>query len=114
MGYRVKSRFSLIPIFQSALSNQGNAGSYALDTWNPKSSNFAAVGILSNKGLYVVQLTGVKYRDQAEALRGAILMVPTSDRPALAPGEFHLLDLVGLTVIDPHKQSIVGTVIRHR
>ncbi len=66
---------------------------------------------LSKKRLYVVQLAGVTYRDQAEALRGATIMVPISDRPPLASGEFHLLDLVGLTVIDHHKQEIVGTVI---
>jgi 16S rRNA processing protein RimM len=34
----------------------------------------------------------------AEALVGHALLVPASDRPPLAEGEFHLLDLVGLEV----------------
>ena len=66
---------------------------------------------LSNKGLYVVQFAGIETRNQAEALRGATLIVPASDRPPLAVGEFHLLDLVGLTVFDRHNQDVVGTVV---
>lgn len=65
---------------------------------------------LRNKGLYIVKLGGIDNRTQAEFLRGATLMVPESDRPPLAEGEFHLLDLVGLTVINQHNQATVGTV----
>jgi 16S rRNA processing protein RimM len=40
----------------------------------------------------------VNDRDSAEALVGQELLVPAADRPKLAQGEFHLLDLVGLEV----------------
>lgn len=66
---------------------------------------------LANKGLYVVQLAGVDDRSAAEALRGAQLLVAADDRPELAPGEFHYLDLVGLTVVDQASGQVVGTVL---
>lgn len=66
---------------------------------------------LANKGLYVVQLAGVDDRSAAEALRGAQLLVAADDRPELAPGEFHYLDLVGLTVVDQASGQVVGTVV---
>jgi 16S rRNA processing protein RimM len=66
---------------------------------------------LAAKNLYVVKFAGVDTREQAEALRGAKLLVPATDRPSLAPGEFHLQDLVGLTVINQQNQAIIGRVI---
>ena len=53
---------------------------------------------LPGKELFVIRLEGVANRDAAEALVGRELLVPSSDRPRLKPGEFHLLDLVGLEV----------------
>ena len=53
---------------------------------------------LPGKELYVVRLEGVDSREAAEALVGEELLVRASDRPKLARGEFHLLDLVGLEV----------------
>ena len=50
------------------------------------------------KGLFVVHISGINSRAAAEDLAGTELLVPTNDRPALNPGEFHLLDLVGLPV----------------
>ncbi len=51
---------------------------------------------LPGKELYVVQLAGIDSREAAEALVGQELLVAADDRPPLQPGEFHLLDLVGL------------------
>lgn len=65
---------------------------------------------LDGKGLYVVQFAGVRDREQAEALRDAVLLVPESDRLPLEEGEYHVLDLVGLTVFDQTTQQLVGTV----
>jgi 16S rRNA processing protein RimM len=42
------------------------------------------------------RLKGVSNRASAEALVGCTVLVPAADRPELAEGEFHLLDLVGL------------------
>lgn len=53
---------------------------------------------LPGKELYVVRLEGCNDRDAAEALVGHHLLVDAADRPPLEPGEFHLLDLVGLEV----------------
>lgn len=67
---------------------------------------------LGGKGLYVVQLEGVTDRTQAEALQGGKLLVLESDRPPLEEDEFHVLDLIGITVYDQATQAIVGTVVR--
>lgn len=53
---------------------------------------------LPGKELFVIRLEGVDDRSAAEALVGQELLVPAGDRPRLARGEFHLLDLVGLEV----------------
>ena len=53
---------------------------------------------LPGKELFVVRIAGIDSRDAAEALVGQEFLVPAADRPPLAEGEFHLLDLVGLEV----------------
>ena len=53
---------------------------------------------LPGKSLFVIRLEGIHTRNAAEALVGQELLVPATDRPKLAPGEIHLLDLVGLEV----------------
>jgi 16S rRNA processing protein RimM len=63
------------------------------------------------KNLFVLRIEGITDRTAAEALVGQHLLVPASDRPTLEPGEFHLLDLVGLQVrllADP--VTALGTV----
>ena len=66
---------------------------------------------IDHKGLYIIQLQGVCDRTQAEALKNATLLVPASDRPPLGEDEYHLHDLVGLSVFDQKTQTHVGTVI---
>lgn len=66
---------------------------------------------LDGKGLYVIRIEGIESISQAEFLRGAKLMVQAGDRPPLAAGEFHVMDLVGLTVINANTQVVIGTVI---
>jgi 16S rRNA processing protein RimM len=68
---------------------------------------------LPGKELYVVRLEGIHDRSAAEALVGQELLVPASQRPKLAQGEFHLLDLVGLEVRLLEAEgsgSVIGTV----
>ena len=69
---------------------------------------------LPGKELFVIRLEGVADRDAAEALVGRELLVPSADRPRLKPGEFHLLDLVGLEVrlleAEGSAGALVGTV----
>jgi 16S rRNA processing protein RimM len=67
---------------------------------------------LPGKELFVVRIAGVDSRDAAEALVGHELLVPAADRPPLEPGEFHLLDLVGLEVrllADGHPPEASGS-----
>ncbi|TCD58203.1 ribosome maturation factor RimM [Synechococcus sp. BS55D] len=53
---------------------------------------------LPGKSLFVVRFEGINDRTAAEELVGQTLLVRADDRPDLADGEFHLLDLVGLEV----------------
>ncbi|MEB3262105.1 MAG: ribosome maturation factor RimM [Cyanobacteriota bacterium] len=73
---------------------------------------------LPGKELFVVRLDGIHSRTAAESLVGEQFLVKASDRPRLARGEFHLLDLVGLQVrllsSDSERQQaediVIGTV----
>jgi len=68
---------------------------------------------LPGRELFVVRLEGVGDRSGAEALLGCELMVKADDRPPLDPGEFHVLDLVGLEVRlmeQGQPGAVVGTV----
>ena len=51
---------------------------------------------LPGKSLFVVR-QGIDSRSAAETLVGRELLVSADDRPELDEGEFHLLDLLGLT-----------------
>lgn len=66
---------------------------------------------LPGKGLYVVELEGVRDRNAAEALRQAVLLVPASDRPELEDGEYHVRDLIGVAVFDRTTGERVGVTV---
>ncbi|MCU0548751.1 MAG: ribosome maturation factor RimM [Leptolyngbya sp. Prado105] len=66
---------------------------------------------LDGKGLYVIQIQGIGDRNAAEALRDCQILVPESERPELEEGEFHVADLLGLSVYDQASQEFIGTVI---
>ncbi|MEO0909274.1 MAG: ribosome maturation factor RimM [Pseudomonadota bacterium] len=59
---------------------------------------------------YLVKLAGINYRDQAEDLRSAQLLVPAEDRLPLDPGEFHVDDLIGLKVVVQADSTELGTI----
>ena len=56
-----------------------------------------------------LRLEGIDGRDEAEALRDALLEVPDDDRAALAEGEYYLDEIEGCTVRDEDGAEI-GTV----
>lgn len=58
---------------------------------------------------FVVAFAEVSDRTAAEALKGAEILVPASDRPSLAANEYHLMDLIGLAVY--HQGKPVGEVV---
>ncbi|AII47894.1 16S rRNA-processing protein RimM [Synechococcus sp. KORDI-52] len=65
---------------------------------------------LPGKSLFVVRFEGIDNRSAAEALVGQELLVSADDRPELAEGEFHLLDLVGLQARLTADGPAIGTV----
>ena len=65
---------------------------------------------IPGRNLYVVKLAGIHNRNQAEQLRGTMLLLPTTDRPKLATGEYHSQDLIGLSVLHQGTGLVVGTV----
>jgi len=46
----------------------------------------------------VIELEGVDTRDQAEALRGAWLLIPPEERMPLEEGQYYIDDLIGMEV----------------
>ncbi len=62
----------------------------------PKEIELTGGRKLPGKSLYIVSFGGISNRSKAEELIGSSLLVPSTSRPKLAKGEFHLLDLVGL------------------
>ncbi len=65
---------------------------------------------LAGKKLYVIRLAGVTDRDRAEALRGCKILVKAGDRPPLDADEYHVADLVGLTVVLQATGMAIGRV----
>jgi 16S rRNA processing protein RimM len=65
---------------------------------------------IPGRNLYVVKLEGIHNRNQAENLRGQMLLLPTTDRPKLRSGEYHSQDLIGLPVFHQVTGMEVGIV----
>jgi len=53
---------------------------------------------IPGKSIYVVSFEGINNREKAELLIGKKLLVDSIKRPKLKKGEFHLLELVGLSI----------------
>ncbi len=52
-------------------------------------------------GGFACRLSGVRTREEAEALKGSRLYAPRERLPALPDDEFYHADLIGLAVVDP-------------
>lgn len=59
-----------------------------------------------HQDLLLITIEGCADRDAAIALRGREVCVPRSQLPQLAPGEYYVMDLVGLHAQRPDGQSI--------
>ncbi|MBV6626436.1 MAG: ribosome maturation factor RimM [Rivularia sp. (in: Bacteria)] len=81
------------------------------NTTQPEEVELVKGRFIEGKNLYVIQLAGVNYRDEAEDLRGCKLLVPESDRPELGEDEYHLMDLLGLPVFMLEDGKLIGTVV---
>lgn len=62
------------------------------------------------KNVFRVRFESIRDRNEAEALVGALLVVPASDRPQLEDGEFHVSDLVGLQAFESETGRELGRV----
>jgi len=61
--------------------------------------------------VYVVRLKGVDTCNDAESLRGNLLMVEKSDRPQLLDNEYRVVDLIGCDVIYQPTGKYLGKVV---
>ena len=57
-----------------------------------------------------IGLQGVRSRDAAERLRGTLVCVPREQLPALEPGEYYLVDVIGFEARDA-EGTHVGRVV---
>lgn len=79
------------------LSSEDGARTFDLQITRPVTNGFAA------------RLTGVRSKEEADALRGVRLFVPRDRLPALPDDEFYHTDLIGLTVVDTGG-AVLGSV----
>lgn len=75
-------------------------------TWELKAQTFA-------KGVLIAHLSGLRYRDQVEALKGLKLFVPASALPETDEDEFYPHELEGLRALRPDG-SLFGEVMNLR
>lgn len=52
------------------------------------------------KGGFAARIKGVRFKDEADALRGVRLFVPRSALPNLPDDEYYYSDLIGMVVVD--------------
>ncbi|NJR16938.1 MAG: ribosome maturation factor RimM [Calothrix sp. CSU_2_0] len=80
-------------------------------TSEPQQIELISGRYIDGKNLYVIELEGVKSRNQAEELRSCKLLVLECDRPQLAEGEYHIIDLIGLQIFVRESGQFIGTVV---
>lgn len=68
------------------------------------------------RGTMLLRLDGVRDRDRAESLRGAVLEIPVGDVPPLPEGYFYWFELVGMDVVTEEGEALgsVGGIARGR
>lgn len=69
-----------------------------------------AAPVPGDAGRVRAELAGIRDRDAAEALRGAVVRIEREALPALAPDEFYLADTLGLHVRDGAGNDL-GTIV---
>ncbi len=76
-----------------------------------RSVRVTGVKPLSDPRFRIVEIEGLRDRNEAEALRGQELSVARDDLPPLGEGEYYHVDLIGLPVYSPDG-ALLGTVRR--
>ncbi len=76
-----------------------------------RAARISAVKPLSDPRFRIVEIDGLRDRNEAEALRGQELSVPRDALPPLSEGEYYHVDLIGLPVESPTGEAL-GTIRR--
>jgi 16S rRNA processing protein RimM len=97
--------------FPERFEEPGERWLYSEGLATPQSVQLQRGYYIPGKDLYVIKLANVENRNQAEALRGKMLVVPTTDRLELDEGEYHVLDLIGLRVFLQETGAEIGVVV---
>lgn len=74
--------------------------SYGALTSEDGSQSFEITAARPVKGGFAVRFKGIRFRDEAEKLRGLRLFVPRTALPNLPDDEYYYSDLIGMTVVD--------------
>ena len=96
--------------FPERFERAGERWLWGTEDLEPRSIQLKRGFEIPGRNLYVVQLEGINNRSQAENLRGHMLLLPTTDRPKLATGEYHSQDLLGLPVFHQTAGVEIGIV----
>ncbi len=96
--------------FPERFEEAGERWLWASQDTEPRSIQLEKGYEIPGRGLYVVQLAGVRDRNQAEHLRGTMLLLPIASRPRLAIGEYHSQDLIDLPVFYQETGVEIGIV----
>ena len=96
--------------FPERFERAGERWLWGTQDLEPRSIQLTRGYEIPGRNLYVVQLAGINNRSQAENLRGQMLLLPTTDRPKLATGEYHSQDLLGLPVFHQTAGVEIGIV----
>ena len=77
-----------------------DVASYGTLTAEDGSQSFELTAARPVKGGFAVRLKGIRFRDEAEKLRGVRLFVPRTALPNLPDDEYYYSDLISMTVVD--------------
>ncbi|BAQ59710.1 16S rRNA processing protein RimM [Geminocystis sp. NIES-3708] len=65
---------------------------------------------IPGKNIFIIKLAGINDRNQAESLRGSLLLIEKSDRPYLDKEEYHVTDLINLQVYNQKTGENIGVI----
>jgi 16S rRNA processing protein RimM len=97
--------------FPERFQEKGERWMWGRGDVEPRSIQLQRGYLLMGKGLYVVKLAGIDDRTQAENLQGMMLVIPNTDRPPMAVGEYHVQDLLDVSVFHQQTGEQLGVVV---
>jgi 16S rRNA processing protein RimM len=69
------------------------------------------IRILESKGYLLIDTDEIDDRDKADALRGTVVMIPSSERYSLSSGEYWVDEIIGLDVVNSLNGEVIGKVV---